>query len=95
MPLRARLAPWLSPAAWLFRALAARAGEAFCTAFAPGKAHAWLARRGAAVRWDKKYADIAAELQLTDSTDAAVRAGRARVLNPVQQRCNSCLPSRA
>ena len=72
-PLRARLAPWVSPASWLFRALAWRAGEAFKTAFAPGQAAVWLAQRGCAVRWDKGYEDVAAELGLDACDDAVVR----------------------
>ena len=71
-PLRARIAPWVSPASWLFRALAWRAGEAFKTSFAPGQAAVWLAQRGCAVLWDKGYEDIAAELGLDDACDDAV-----------------------
>ena len=74
-PLRARLAPWLSPAAWLFRALALSAGEAFRTAFAPGEARDWLAQHGVTMRWDKGYMDIVAELHLLDEpASAEVRA---------------------
>jgi len=75
-PLRARLAPWLSPAAWLFRALALSAGEAFRTTFAPGEAREWLAQHGVTMRWDKSYSDIMAELHLLDAepSSAEVRA---------------------
>ena len=72
-PLRARLAPWLSPASWLFRALAWRAGESFKTAFAPGQAAAWLAQRGAEVLWDRGYEQVAAELGVGACDDPVVR----------------------
>ena len=72
-PLRARVAPWLSPASWLFRALAWRAGETFKTSFAPGQAAAWLAQRGAAVLWDKGYEEVADELGMCACDDPAVK----------------------
>lgn len=46
----------------LVRLLAARAGEQFRTFFAPDELRRWLAQHGMTLRWDVRYADIAAKV---------------------------------
>lgn len=46
----------------LVRLLANRAGEHFRTWFAPDEMRRWLAQHGMTLRWDVRYADIAAKV---------------------------------
>jgi methyltransferase (TIGR00027 family) len=51
-----------SLADWVVRAAAARAGERFRTFFHAAAMPAWLQQRGCALLWDKRYADVAADV---------------------------------
>jgi hypothetical protein len=46
----------------LLRVAAGRAGERFVTFFQPSEVPAWLQRHGCALLWDKRYADVAADV---------------------------------
>jgi methyltransferase (TIGR00027 family) len=57
-----RIAPWFALPSWAFWLLAARTGEYFIHSFDPVALPGWLKSKGWSLRWDKDYADIAADV---------------------------------